>query len=283
MRVDDFDLIDAGDGARLERFDDHIVDRPQPGALAPRRSPERWAEADLRFDRDRGWSGPGLEAARAGWPVRIGGLTMHLRPTDAGQVGLFPEHAQHLGWLADEVTPRLATGAPVAVLNLFAYTGLATLAMASWGAAVTHVDAARPSVAWARENAAANGLADRPVRWIVDDARAFVRREARRGRRYEGIVLDPPSYGHGGGGPAWRLDDDLPDLLAVCAGLLADDGFVLLSAHTEGFGAARLGSALRSALTVRPGVTTGMGEMELAAQSGARLALGAYAFLGKRP
>ena len=121
---------------------------------------------------------------------------------------------------------RDASTSPVEVLNLFAYTGLATLAMAGWGAAVTHVDAARPSVAWARENAAANGLTERPIRWIVEDARAYVRREVRRGRRYAGIVLDPPSYGHAGGGSAWQLETDLPGLLDGCAELLEDDGFV---------------------------------------------------------
>lgn len=207
---------------------------------------------------------------------------MGLRPTDAGQVGLFPEHTERLAWLTDEVTARRAGGDPVAVLNLFAYTGLATLALALGGAAVTHVDASRPAVSWARENATANGLADRPIRWIVDDARTYARREVRRDRHYDGILLDPPSYGHGGGGAAWQLEADLPDLLATCIELLADDGFLLLTTHTEGYGPARLGSILRGAAGTRPGLRHGMGDVGLTATSGAGLTLGAFALMTGR-
>jgi 23S rRNA (cytosine1962-C5)-methyltransferase len=282
VRVDDYELIDVGDGARLERFADHVVDRPHAGAFEPRRTPGRWAEADLRFDRDRGWSGPGLAAAQADWNVRLWETTMSLRPTDAGQVGVFPEHAQQFGFLAGEVTERVGAGSAVDVLNLFAYTGLATVALAGWGAAVTHVDASRPSVAWARQNATANGLADRPVRWIVEDARAYVRREARRGRGYDGVVLDPPSYEHGGKGTAWQLAEDLAGLLRGCASLLRDDGFILLTAHTEGYGPAKLGAALRTAFGAGAGTRLGMGDVELGATSGASLVLGAYAWASRR-
>ncbi len=278
--VDDYELIDAGGGARLERFGDHITDRPHGGALADRRDPGRWAEAGLRFDRDGGWSGPGLAAAADGWTVRIHGIAMELRPTDAGQVGLFPEHADRLGWLADQIARRLAEGHDPEVLNLFAYTGLTTLAMAGWGARVTHVDSARPSVAWARRNAALNGVEDRPIRWIVDDARAYAAREVRRGRRYDGILLDPPTYGHGAGGAAaWRLDEDLPDLLGTVADLLAADGFVLLTAHTEGYSPDRLAALLSE--TVDPGRrgAGGSGDLELGGTSGTTLQLGAYAHL----
>lgn len=275
VRVDGYELIDVGDGARLERFGEHIVDRPHAGALAPRRTPDRWSEADLRFDRDAGWSGEGLAAAQAGWPVRLWDIEMRLRPTAAGQVGLFPEHAQQFGWLASQVTGRAASAQGVEVLNLFAYTGLATLAMAGWGAAVTHVDASRPSVAWARQNAAANGMDDKPIRWIVEDARAYARREVRRGRRYDGIVLDPPSYGHGGTAEPWRLEHDLDDLLGTCESLLLDDGFILLTTHTEGVGPDRLAQALGTAVRA--------GDVELLATSGASLALGAYARVGGRP
>jgi len=276
---DDYELLDAGDGARLERFGRYVVDRPQAGALAPRRDPGRWPEADLRFDRDRGWSGPRLAAAREAWPVRIWDVVIALRPTDSGQVGCFPEHAQRFGFMAGAVAERRAAGATVEVLNLFAYTGLATLALAGWGAAVTHVDAARPSVGWARELAAANGLADRPIRWIVEDARAYVRREVRRGRRYDGIILDPPTYGHGGTGAAWQLAADLPALLDDCARLLPDDGFLLLTTHTEGYGPVRLGALLRDAVGAASGGRHETGDVELAATSGARLELGAYALV----
>lgn len=274
---DDYELLDAGDGARLERFGDIVADRPAPGALTARRTPESWADADLRFDRTTGWSGPGLVRADAGWTVHLGDLELELRPTAAGQVGVYPEHADHVPWLLGRLADRAAPGRPVTILHLFAATGLTTLAMAAAGAAVTHVDAARPTVAWARRNAERNGLADRPIRWIVDDALGFAERERRRGRRYDGIVLDPPTYGHGGRGASgtWSIERDLPALLDVCATLIADDGFALLSAHTEGITVTDLEDVLDDRIG-RDGVTRGS-DVELVARSGAVLSLGAAA------
>jgi 23S rRNA (cytosine1962-C5)-methyltransferase len=201
--------------------------------------------------------------------VRIADLAFEARPTDAGHVGLFPEHAALLPWLLGRLH---ATTPPPTVLNLFAYTGLATLALARAGAAVVHVDGARPSVAWARRNAALNDLEDRSVRWIVDDARAFVARELRRGRRYDGVVLDPPTYGHGASGKAWRLGRDLDGLLADVRRLLTPVGFVLLTAHAEGIDPADLGDRLS---TVVDDVETG--HLRLTATSGTTLDLGAFA------
>ena len=184
----------------------HMAVRTASGAR-----PSDGSEADLRFDRDGGWSGPGPPRPATAGRRTIGGLDLELRATEAGQVGCFPEHAAMLPWLRERVELRRATAPgdapPVRVLHLFAYTGLATLAMAAAGAAVAHVDAARPAVAWARRNAAANGLDDAPIRWLVDDARAFVARERRRGNRYDGIVLDPPTYGHGASGRAVAAGD----------------------------------------------------------------------------
>lgn len=278
--VDGYELIDAGGGARLERFGEHVTDRPHGGAHGERRAPERWADADLRFDRDGGWSGPAEPAARDGWPARIGGVELMLRPTDAGQLGCFPEHAAMLPWLRDRVELRRATApgdAPaVRVMHLFAYTGLATLSMAAAGAAVAHVDAARPAVTWARRNAAANGLDEAPIRWLVDDARAFAGRERRRGSRYEGIVLDPPTYGHGASGRAWRLETDLEALLDDCRAILVPDGFLLLTAHTEHLGQDQLADGLSRALR-RPAAELETGDLRLEAASGAHLALGVYA------
>jgi 23S rRNA (cytosine1962-C5)-methyltransferase len=272
---DDYDLIDAGDGARLERFGPLLVDRPAPGALAARRSPDRWAAADLRFDRRTGWTGPALAEAERGWSIQMADTQLELRPTAAGQLGVYPEHALHLPWLTAQVEERVAAGETVEVLHLFAATGLATLVLAAAGAAVTHVDAAKPTVAWARRNAERNGLADRPIRWIVDDALRFAERERRRGRRYTGIVLDPPSYGHGarGASTTWSLERDLLSLLGVCATLLIDTGVVLLTTHTEGVGADDLAQALEDAVA-RPG-TMGADDVELEAVSGAVLSLGA--------
>jgi len=266
-------LLDLGGAARLERFGTRVVDRPSPGALGSRAEPDRWLDADLRFDRDGGWTGPAV--AKGPWAIEIDGLTLELRATDAGQVGLFPEHAAMLPWLRDQVGTRLRETVP-AVLHLFASTGLATLAMASAGAAVTHVDASRPTVTWARHNADRSGLAGRPIRWIVDDAVAFTKREVRRGRRYAGVVIDPPTYGHGPSSGDWRIEDDLPELLASLARLLEPDGFVLLTAHTPGFEADRLADAVRAALGRAP-ATIDAGALDLATADARRLDLGAFA------
>ncbi|HEU0236104.1 MAG TPA: class I SAM-dependent methyltransferase [Candidatus Limnocylindrales bacterium] len=296
-------LLDAGDGRRLDRFGDRIVDRPAPAAVGPRDEGAGWAEADLRFDRDGGWWAADPTALEP-WLVTIDGLTLELRPAAGGQVGLFAEQAPIWRWVADRVTERGAAAAratdgvtdrvadrvadrpsagagsgPVRVLHLFAYTGAATLAAARAGAAVVHVDGSRPAIAWARRNAAASGLGDRPIRWIVDDAVAFVRREARRGRRYDGIVLDPPSYGHGGGrgrGPAWRIGEDLPDLLAGCASLLDPAApFVALSAHSEDYGPDRLAGELAHAIRVPRGSIEAM-DLDERAETGALLPLGVW-------
>ena len=267
-------LLDVGGGARLERFGTHVIDRPLPTALGARLDPDAWREADLRFEREHGWSGDA--EARLPWPIEVDGITLELRTTEAGQVGFFPEHAAMLPWLRHQVAARTEVGETPAILHLFAYTGLATLAMAAAGARVTHVDASRPTVGWARHNAGLSGLAERPIRWIVDDAAAFTGREVRRGRRYAGVVLDPPSYGHGPGAGAWRIGDDLAPLLASIALLLAPDGFLLLTAHTPELSPDRLADAAARALG-RPTNTLEAGDLELVTPDGRRAELGAFA------
>jgi 23S rRNA (cytosine1962-C5)-methyltransferase len=265
-------LLDAGEGRRLERFGPLVVDRPAPTAVHWKRDHAAWAAAGLRFDAGEGWSRPAADSANGPavepWAVEVDGLTMELRPTASGGVGLYPEHAAQLAWVAEQLHGRAAP----TVLNLFAHTGLATLAAARAGAAVAHVDAARTVVAWARRNAQLSHLADRPIRWLVDDAAAFVAREARRGRRYDGIVLDPPSFGHARR-RRWRLEDELPALLVGCAAVLADGGFFLLTAHTAGLDGRRLADALRAALPATSARIAAEPSV-LEATSGARLELG---------
>ncbi len=296
-------LLDVGDARRLERFGTVVVDRPAPTAEGHvPASPASWPMADARFDRaDRGpvehegWTtrtGQPLEP----WIVADGGIRFELRLAPSGQVGFFPEQAAMNKWIGRQaervaragVAAALGSGAGVqfsgsrAVLNLFGYTGAATLTSSRAGVAVTHVDASRPAVAWARHNAALNELADAPIRWISDDAAAFVERELRRGRRYAGIVLDPPSYGHSGSGRAWRLAADLPPLLAACAELL-DDGpaFIALTAHTPGFGPERLGEALLEALEPLVGAgaiaSIEVDDQSILSDGGTRLHLGSMA------
>ncbi len=275
--TDEYQLVDFGDAARLERFGARTVDRPHPGAFGARRSPGAWATADLHFDRDRGWTWSATPDAV--WPIEVAGITLELRPTDAGQVGLFPEHISVVSWLRERVVERVVPAGdaePPSVLHLFAYTGLATLALAAAGSAVTHLDSARPTVAWARRNAVLSGLDDRPIRWIVDDAQAFAEREARRGRRYDGIVLDPPSYAHGPAGRPWRLVDHLDGLLQTCGALLRPGAFVLLTAHTPGVDGDRL-SSLLGRVGSRPASAFERGELVLRTPDNRRLELGAFA------
>lgn len=263
----DYELLDCGRGRRLERFGHRVVDRPAPGVTTPRRDTGRlWDTATLRFDRGTGWNGDD----RSPWPIDLDGVRLELRPAAGGQLGVFPEHATFWPWLRDLVDER--PGATV--LNLFAATGGTTLAVTAAGAAVTHVDGARSAVSWARHNAELAGLGDGRIRWIVDDALAFTRREARRGRRYDGIVLDPPTYGHAGGA-RWTLTRGLPDLLETVVDVAADDAFVLLTAHSTGLEPTDLGSALAEAFG--EAVALSAEPIELVATSGAILPLGAAA------
>ena len=271
----DYELLDAGDGRRLERFGERVVDRAAPGAEDPRYADLlTWRRADLRFDGLRGWFGD--EAALAPWSISIEGLQMELRPTASGGLGLYPEHAANLVWVAERLAVRVAARTDESpdlrpqVLNLFAHTGLVTLAAARAGASVAHVDASKSAVDWARRNAALSGLADRPIRWLVDDAAGFVAREARRDRRYDGIVLDPPSFGRAGR-RQWRLLDELAALLEACAAVAADDAFILLTAHTAGLEGPELEGALARAF---PGRWTDLTPLGLGAASSARLELG---------
>ena len=272
-------LLDAGDGRRLERFGPRVVDRPHPGSGAPRRAPGRWRSPDLRFDRATGWTGRG--DVSESWPVQVAGLMLELRATESGGLGMFPEQLQNVGWLEAEIEAakarRASTGPPPEVLNLFAHTGLLTLVAARAGARVVHLDAARGTIAWARRNANLSRLAEQPIRWLVDNGLAFVAREARRGRTYDGIVLDPPSYGHAGG-QAWRLAEDIGELLAGCARIARPDAFVLLTAHSPEFDENRLADALWDAFPDF-GDRLEAAPLELEAESGAVLGLGAAARL----
>jgi 23S rRNA (cytosine1962-C5)-methyltransferase len=265
--ADGYQLLDIGDGRRLERFGERLVDRPAPTAEGVTRESDAWTRADLRWDTWRGWSPESAEP----WTIGLADVILELRPTPTGQVGLFPEHREMWPWLLDRATP----GSVPDVLNLFAYTGATSLVLARAGARVAHVDASRPAVTWARRNAQLSGLAGASVRWLVDGAEAFVAREVRRGRRYAGVILDPPSYGHGAGGKGWRLEDGLTELLDGCAQLIdREQGWALLTAHTPGWDDERLASALTDAM---PATEVDGGRLSLTAESGEVLELGAWA------
>lgn len=268
---DEYALIDCGGGRKLERLGAHVVDRPSPAAEGfPPGDRTLWTSATLRYDRETGqWHGAELPAS---WIVRHGELAFELRPTEFGHVGLFPEQAANWDW----ITRAVATSdRPLKLLNLFAYTGGSTLAAAAAGAEVTHIDAARNVVVWARRNAELSGLSDRPVRWIAEDARKFVQRERKRGRRYDGVILDPPSYGHGPSGEAWKIEQHLEPLLADCAELTGGDcRLVLLTCHSPGYEGAVLGRLVRAAFGEGRVVT---GELALQSTTGRRLPSGHFA------
>lgn len=261
----DYALLDSGNGRKLERYGPYSVVRPEPQCFwAPRLSAEAWDSADAAFDpadeEDNGrWrfrDGP-LEPFELSWRE----LRLKARFTPFRHLAFFPEQAANWAWLDSRVG---AAGRPLRVLNLFGYTGAASLVCAAAGAGVTHVDASKKSVGWARENAALSGMGNRPIRWIVEDARRYVEREVRRGSRYDGVILDPPKYGRGPAGEVWRLFEDLPDLVARCAELLdtTNASFLLLNAYAARISGLSLAHLMRSKLAGRAGVVD-WGELAL--------------------
>lgn len=248
---DQYQLIDFGQGRRLERFGSLVLDRPCPAAEhVPPRDPPSWRAAQACFrpgEDDQGrWTCRGELPER--WSISHGPVTFELKRAPAGHVGVFPEQAENWDWIVDQLRAEPAPGG-VRLLNLFAYSGGGTLTAAAAGAEVVHVDAARNTVAWARRNAELSGMSGLPIRWIAEDAVKFAKRELRRGNRYDAVVLDPPSYGHGPRGEVWRLSKHLPRLLEISRELTAGRRrFMVLSCHTPGFGPARLETIMSDAL-----------------------------------
>lgn len=229
-----YELLDCGQGWKLERFGGRVIQRPSPAAAGVPRIPVyRWQPDDrIGMESDACWMHH--RPAEKNWMIRWRTLQMQLAYTPYGHLGVFPEHAWHWEWLQQQCHRASIRQTPPSALNLFAYTGGASLALAASGARVAHVDSSKPSVAWARLNANHSLLSDHPIRWLVEDALKFCQREVRRGSRYQLIVLDPPTYGHGPNGKRWQLDRDLPALLE-CIGALWDEepsGF-LISGHGD--------------------------------------------------
>ncbi len=244
----EYELLDFGDGRRLERFGQFILDRPCPAAEGiEKANPKIWSQAKARYVKrepeDGNWRSENMMPLS--WQIKHANTQMELKLTDFGHVGVFPEHAGNWDWLSKQVK---AAGETLKVLNLFAYTGGATLACAAAGAEVVHVDSAQNSVLWARRNTESSGLSGSTIRWITEDALKFVGREIKRGNKYHGLVLDPPSYGHGPKGEVWKIQNDLPELLRKCGELIAQDRrFILLSCHTKGYVPADLQRILKTA------------------------------------
>lgn len=307
FQSDSYQLLAYGNGKKLERFGGLCVERPCPAAPDPATtdSYDDWGDSDdddpsceaasshaatLRFEGRTGdgrWSG---DLGRAkNWSCHFDLLAdtnnsrkieFELSATPTGQVGLFPEQAVNWNWIAQRCLARREQGGPPPqVLNLFAYTGGSTLAAAAMGAEVTHVDAAKSVVTWARRNAAKSGLDSAPIRWIVEDAAKYAAREVKRGKKYDGIILDPPSYGHGPKGEEWKLSRDLIELLADCKSLLSDSPLLfLLSCHTPGFGEPELNAALSTCLFGSCGAGVKTRRLDLTTPDGAKLFAGHAAY-----
>ncbi|MGE4484920.1 MAG: class I SAM-dependent methyltransferase [Oscillospiraceae bacterium] len=249
----DFELLDCSRGEKLERWGKYILVRPDPQALwdTPK-TDQRWKRPSGRYTRSSEGGGRWeKENLPESWQIGYFDLKFNVRPMNFKHTGIFPEQASNWDFIMGKIR---ACGRPIKLLNLFAYTGGATIAAASAGASVCHVDAARGMVSWAKENARASGLEDKPVRWIVDDCGKFVEREIKRGRRYDAIVMDPPSYGRGPNGEVWKLEDNLFQFINLCSGVLSDDPlFVIINSYTTGLSASALTYMAESVFTKRFG------------------------------
>jgi len=256
--MDGYELLDSGEGFKLERFGSYVLTRPAAQAVWKRSLPaSTWKEADASFDRVEGNRWAGRRALPDRWTAAVGGIRFHLSATDFGHLGVFPEQREQWGWI------RRRSGGGRRVLNLFAYSGGSTLAAAKAGAEVCHLDASRGMVERAKENAELNKLRDAPVRWITDDAVKFLRREGRRDRTYDGIVLDPPSFGRGKKGEVFKIQEGLPRVLGLAESLLSKrPAFLLLTCHTPEYSPAVLGNLLAH-LPGRFGGAVETGEMLL--------------------
>ncbi len=229
----EYRLLDTGDGERLEKWGPYTLVRPDPQVIWHTEKSKQWDKADATYRRSKTGGGAwNQNSLPAEWNINYGNLRFVLRPMGFKHTGLFPEQAVNWDWFSELIRKA---DRPVKVLNLFAYTGGATIAAAAAGASVCHVDAAKGMVAQAKENAALSGLADAPIRYIVDDCKKFVEREIRRGNRYDAIIMDPPSYGRGPGGEVWKIEDSVDSLIELCVQVLSDKPlFFLVNSYTTG-------------------------------------------------
>lgn len=249
----DYEVIDCSKGEKLERWGDYILVRPDPQVIwdTPRKE-KGWHKMNAHYHRSKKGGGEWeFFDLPQQWSIHYHNLTFQLKPFSFKHTGLFPEQAANWDWFSELIKKA---GRPVKVLNLFAYTGGATIAAAAAGASVTHVDASKGMVTWAKENAASSGLADAPIRWIVDDCVKFVEREIRRGNHYDAIIMDPPSYGRGPKGEIWKIEESIHPLVKLCAQLLVEKPlFFLINSYTTGLQPAVLSYLIGTELKRFPG------------------------------
>jgi 23S rRNA (cytosine1962-C5)-methyltransferase len=262
----DYEIIDTSEGEKLERWGKYILLRPDPQVIwnTEKTAPE-WKRLNAHYHRSKSGGGEWeFMKLPEQWTINYGGLTFNLKPFTFKHTGLFPEQAVNWDWFSERIRNRISDGREVKVLNLFAYTGGATLAAAAAGAKVTHVDASKGMVGWAKENAVSSGLGDAPIRWLVDDCVKFVEREIRRGNKYDGIIMDPPSYGRGPKGEIWKLEDKIHPFIQLCSQLLSDEPlFFLVNSYTTGLAPAVLTYMISTEVKSRFGGTVVSDEIGL--------------------
>ena len=275
-RWKEYESLDCGGGERLERWGKQILIRPDPQAIWRRGGHPLWKKPDAIYHRsDKGGGSWQIFHLPASWQIHYDDLTFQVKPMNFKHTGLFPEQAANWDFIRQMVASRVAYQ-PCNVLNLFAYTGGATLAAAAGGASVCHVDASKGMVAWAKENAKLSGLAEAPIRYIVDDCKKFIEREIRRGRRYDAIIMDPPSYGRGPSGEVWKFEESIAPFLELCMGVLSEDPlFLIINSYTTGISPSVPVYLLGMTMARRYGGTVEGGELLLpVTQSGLGLPCG---------
>ena len=234
----DYEILDMANGEKLERWNNIYLIRPDPQIIWKEKSyPEKWKQANARYNRSSSGGGNWQRYKKIpdAWQVKYKDLTFNIKPMGFKHTGLFPEQAVNWDWMINKIKNA---GREIKVLNLFAYTGGATVACSYAGASVCHVDSSKGMVTWAKENVASSGLADRPVRYIIDDVTKFVQREIRRGNKYDAIIMDPPSYGRGKNGEVWQFENNIADLVELCSQVLSDKPlFFLINSYTTGISA----------------------------------------------
>lgn len=272
----DYELLDSGNGEKLERYGSVRLRRPDPQALWPKSEAALWKGAHATFVRDgRDGRWKFAQPVPETWNIQLAELSFHIRPTAFKHTGIFPEQLPNWNWTRAIIRERKAAAEsrsePPSILNLFGYTGGATLACAQAGAKVCHVDASKASVGWAKENARLSRLAEAPIRWICDDAKAFVKRELRRGSRYDAIIMDPPAFGRGPDGDVWQIENDFLPLMADCLALLSDRPlFFIVNGYASGYSQLAYRYNLE-VLLKRHGGNLESGELTLREQASKRL------------
>lgn len=271
---DGYKLLDAGEGEKLEQFGDVVVRRPDPQALWKKALPQsEWEKARAFFSARSGEKGSWVlnEDLKSGWTTEIDEIKFKLKPAAFKHVGVFPEQQPNWRWIREKIKE---VARPVSVLNLFGYTGGATIAALQAGAEVCHLDGSRTAIQAARENAALTGVADKPVRWILDDARLFIKREIKRGRKYDAIIMDPPAFGHGPGGELWKIEDDFLPFLDLCVEVMSDKTlFFLINGYASGYSAMAYENNLKGLFK---GGKIESGELAILDQSERRLPAGIF-------